>query len=179
MAPPKGKRNRARCPRCDATVAVTLNGALYPHICGEETIVCKGCRQEKSKDEYYRDRTRPRGRVAQCKECYKETAAKVTRMKPWRREQEVRCNASKRGLGWSLTREEFMSFWQKPCFYCGDEIQTVGLDRIDNSEGYSKENVVPCCGTCNAMKSALTQEDFIERCGRIATRANAAIAINE
>lgn len=64
-----------------------------------------------------------------------------------------------------------MSFWQKPCRFCGDAIQTVGLDRIDNRKGYTVSNVVACCRTCNSMKSGQTVAAFIARCRRIAERS--------
>lgn len=76
-------------------------------------------------------------------------------------------SAKKRDLPYRLTREQFMSFWQKPCTYCGDAIETVGLDRIDNAKGYVIGNVTPCCGTCNAMKSTQSMDEFLDRCRRI------------
>jgi hypothetical protein len=52
-----------------------------------------------------------------------------------------------------LTLEEFMLYWQKPCTYCGIEIKTVGIDRINSSIGYKIDNCVPCCTRCNFVKS--------------------------
>ena len=40
----------------------------------------------------------------------------------------------------------------KPCFYCGDT-NRVGCDRIDNSKGHTKDNVVPCCYDCNCARN--------------------------
>ncbi len=75
--------------------------------------------------------------------------------------------AKQRGLEFSLTKEQFESYWKKPCFYCGDKIETIGLDRIDNSKGYTLDNIVPCCKTCNNMKKDLSQEEFISQCKKI------------
>lgn len=59
------------------------------------------------------------------------------------------------------------------CEYCGKAIKRAKyrdsaptrngfLDRKDNSKGYSKENVVSCCSTCNDMKSKyLTYEEMV------------------
>ena len=47
-----------------------------------------------------------------------------------------------------------------------------GIDRIDSSSGYTIDNVVPCCWTCNRMKGDLTWEDFwihISRISRVAS----------
>ena len=58
--------------------------------------------------------------------------------------------------------EHFVSFWNKPCFYCGKEISTIGIDRVDNTKGYSVDNLVPCCTDCNKAKNALSQEQFLQ-----------------
>lgn len=76
-------------------------------------------------------------------------------------------NAKKSNRVFSLSLEEFSGFWQQPCFYCGGEILTVGIDRINNDIGYIKTNVVACCNTCNLMKRTLNQKDFIAQCRQI------------
>jgi len=75
--------------------------------------------------------------------------------------------ARDRGIEFSLTKEEFTEFWQQPCFYCGGEIATIGLDRVDSAKGYEKGNVVPCCTTCNYMKLDHTLDEFIEHCLKV------------
>jgi len=39
----------------------------------------------------------------------------------------------------------------KGCTYCGSK-DKVGLDRLDNTLGHTKNNVVPCCSRCNYLK---------------------------
>lgn len=41
----------------------------------------------------------------------------------------------------------------KPCIYCGDT-HRIGCDRIDNSKGHTKDNVVPCCYECNCARNS-------------------------
>lgn len=62
--------------------------------------------------------------------------------------------AKKRGIEWTITKEDFNKLKTLPCHYCGDEIITTGsgLDRMDNTRGYHLDNVVPCCNICNTMK---------------------------
>jgi len=74
-----------------------------------------------------------------------------------------------------LTKEEFVSLIQKPCFYCGSvgskywsnkyhthsEIIANGIDRMDNTRGYVLENCVPCCKRCNTAKNDMTLEEFV------------------
>ncbi len=39
-----------------------------------------------------------------------------------------------------------------PCVYCGDEGEPRGADRVDNSIGHTKANVVPACMSCNLAR---------------------------
>ena len=76
-------------------------------------------------------------------------------------------NAKKRELDFNLTIAEFALFWQKPCTYCGTEIHTIGLDRIDSDVGYSIENIVPCCSRCNEMKNNRSTNEWMDDMIRI------------
>lgn len=75
--------------------------------------------------------------------------------------------AKTRNINWSLTPEEFQSFWGQPCFYCNAEIETIGLDRINNTEGYCISNLRTCCTRCNQMKSNSPSDDFLKHIERI------------
>ena len=77
--------------------------------------------------------------------------------------------AKQRGFLFNITKETFNFFWQKPCYYCGDEIKTIGLDRIDNEKGYTKDNIVACCKHCNLAKRAQTPKEYIDRCRAVST----------
>jgi hypothetical protein len=44
----------------------------------------------------------------------------------------------------------------QPCHYCGGMLLDetgCGLDRRNNSIGYTIENVLPCCGVCNQIRN--------------------------
>ena len=83
-------------------------------------------------------------------------------------------SASSRGYDFLLTKEDFMKIIDKPCVYCGSEksmerkpnkgvnggFMYTGIDRIDNSKGYEKGNVVPCCWVCNRAKGTLSDKEF-------------------
>ena len=80
---------------------------------------------------------------------------------------EYKSNASKRGLTFNLTLEEFKQFWSGKCYYCGDKISSVGIDRRDSAKGYTENNLVCCCSICNSMKSNMSLKDFINKCKQI------------
>lgn len=69
----------------------------------------------------------------------------------------LKLQAKQYGLEVSLTFDEYAELISKSCFYCNDAMNTPsfgrGLDRIDNNRGYSIDNVLPCCTTCNQTRS--------------------------
>lgn len=81
-------------------------------------------------------------------------------------------NANNRNIDFSITFEEFMKYWKIDCFYCALPIETIGIDRIDNTKGYTVENIRACCAICNRMKMAQTEKDFIEQCKLIVNNSS-------
>lgn len=84
--------------------------------------------------------------------------------------------AKERSIEWDLTEEQFEEITQKDCYYCGAKPNNKsyhfqagaingsyiynGLDRVDNTKGYTINNVVPCCKICNMAKNNLTLQEF-------------------
>jgi hypothetical protein len=81
----------------------------------------------------------------------------------------------KRDYSFDLSKDEFKSIILSNCFYCGMSPNMTGLstkrkyttdfvyngvDRVDNTIGYTIENCVPCCKICNNSKSTLTLEGW-------------------
>ena len=89
-----------------------------------------------------------------------------------RKYKSYKYGAKSRGHDFELSIKQFEEYWQQPCSYCGDEIETIGLDRVDNKQGYNIENIVPCCFPCNRMKGTMDRDDFIGRCDKIANRGS-------
>lgn len=91
--------------------------------------------------------------------------------------------AKKKGRSFELTKEEFKALTKSPCTYCGTPPLTVksvkkatngtylynGVDRKDNSLGYTVANTQPCCGICNQAKHTLTEDQFLNWVDRIST----------
>lgn len=60
----------------------------------------------------------------------------------------------KKGQICDLTEEYLLkNIINKPCYYCRDTLEKRGCDRIDNSKGHTINNVLPCCNTCNSIRS--------------------------
>lgn len=88
------------------------------------------------------------------------------------------CAAERRGLIFDLTLTDFDLLTSQQCFYCGAtpvERQRYGgtawlngIDRSDNSVGYTLQNCVPCCWQCNRAKGVMSSDEFLEWVSRIA-----------
>jgi hypothetical protein len=67
----------------------------------------------------------------------------------------TRNGAERRGIVFDLTKEDFAKILEQPCAY-GDWVHGdrhhVGVDRMDNSIGYTGDNCVSCCGRHNSIK---------------------------
>ena len=81
-------------------------------------------------------------------------------------------SAKIRNYEFNISKEEFIKLWQKNCYYCGDSIETIGIDRVDNKKGYTINNIVSCCGRCNIMKNTMEKDEFIKHCNKIVTNFN-------
>jgi hypothetical protein len=73
-------------------------------------------------------------------------------------------NAIDRNLEFQLSRTNFSEIIKNKCYLCGKEPRVNhrnGIDRFNNSLGYTIENARPCCSTCNIMKNRYSYADMI------------------
>lgn len=83
-------------------------------------------------------------------------------------------NANNRNLEFLLTNDEFIRLISSNCHYCGSEPSNHfkkkyrkrelfynGIDRFDNSIGYSVENCRTCCKICNWAKGTMGGKEFL------------------
>lgn len=62
-----------------------------------------------------------------------------------------------------LTTKDYYNIIINKCNYCGLFPEgSNGIDRLDSSKSYFKQNCVSCCWTCNMMKNTNTSDDFIK-----------------
>ena len=90
-------------------------------------------------------------------------------------------NAKSRSYGFYLSKDQFKSITKQLCHYCGREPENIqkatarnngdyiynGIDRVDNSKGYSVFNCVACCSHCNYAKKDLSYDDFKKWIGEV------------
>ncbi|ELR14560.1 uncharacterized protein ACA1_077910 [Acanthamoeba castellanii str. Neff] len=74
--------------------------------------------------------------------------------------------AAKRNLVFELERSHFDELLGSPCYLCGVR-SAGGVDRTDNTVGYTVENAMPCCKTCNFLKGTLPLCDVLTRVDEI------------
>jgi len=133
-----------RCPRCKN--ADRLPGQGY----------CAECRNA-----HRRERYRAGGDDAR-------RASREASRKPAAKWSNYRSSARRRGIEWSLLRDEFVRVLTMPCHWCGGP--GGGVDRVSSQGGYVSANVVSCCGPCNRMKGVMPAGDWIDRCVSLAAR---------
>lgn len=177
-----------KCIDCNELKPATLE---YFYKCNQQknglTVYCKLCINKRTGN--YREKNRA-GINAQKREHYyvnkdelnrkhkiyretnKERIQKVRQEKhqqikhlPEQRFQDYKQASKRRKLDFGLTFEQFLEITKNECFYCGRmELGFSGIDRINNEQGYTNKNVVPCCRQCNYAKHAYTKEQFLEMC---------------
>lgn len=84
-------------------------------------------------------------------------------------------NAKNRNIEWLLPNKNFIELINGNCFYCGNNLSNLftwrykyevatlpfnGIDRVDNTIGYTPENCVTSCKRCNQAKNDMTFTEF-------------------
>lgn len=135
---------------------------------------CPKCQQEKLLTEFYKNKGKSDGLQAYCKKCWESYQCSTFHM----RYDRWKANAKHRGIEFTVTEPE-LEMTPKICYYTGvdltiksKEVNTISLDRLDNSKGYIPGNVVFCCEHINVMKSNLTHDQFVLLCQMVVNHKN-------
>lgn len=90
------------------------------------------------------------------------------KVNPRSRFTRYRAGAKHRGLVFEITQEEAYQLFKGDCHYCGTPPDPLsGIDRVNNDEGYTTNNVVSCCGYCNRMKNKYSEDHFTDHIAAI------------
>lgn len=119
----------------------------------------------------------PSGKISRCMDCQKfyNLGVNATRSR--------RTRAAPPDL--LMTHEQFLAWVrsaERKCAYCGLkeedvpkvgmktqiglDLQTLGIDRIDSTKGYSGDNIVLCCFACNKAKGNVFSSGEMEIIGK-------------
>ena len=123
----------------------------------------------------------------------RETIAQISTGQTWSRKapgvaarnrvlNEYQGAAKRRGHTWGLTEDDFDKLVSMDCFYCGispgrsavscgsyegSEFVCNGIDRKDNTFGYTLDNTVSCCKICNIAKNDMPLDKFLAWIARL------------
>lgn len=92
-----------------------------------------------------------------------------------RRYLSYKSRAARISVSFLFSETEFRQLTSAACFYCGTLPKARaeatkgtkmsyfynGLDRKQPKQGYTSENCVPCCWTCNKMKTDMSAGEFL------------------
>lgn len=94
-------------------------------------------------------------------------------------------NAKNKGHACNLSKDDFNLLLASKCHYCGESPSRIkrhnalrgefaynGIDRKDNSIGYTTNNVVTCCTQCNFRKSSTNYNEFVSWVAKVAKNMN-------
>lgn len=100
--------------------------------------------------------SREKRRLREASPAYRE-ARRLRLSSPAARFYDLRSYARECGREMSVSPETHAALLSiDSCSYCGGPLNPTGhgLDRVDSSQGYGLDNVVPCCRSCNTAKNS-------------------------
>jgi hypothetical protein len=148
--------------------------------------VCFKCKEESSYEFFFKHSQTPDGYHSWCKKCCTEGNIKSRNKQNSTIEGRARVfllnakrAALKRKQDFSLEIKDIVDFWNEQsqiCAYSGrqmtllaGQLNTVSIERINSSIGYTKDNTILVCQAINRMKSDFEFDDFYNFCRDVAT----------
>lgn len=104
-----------------------------------------------------------------CNKCDAKRNANYRFKKPWvTRINNIIRIAKVEGHRWYLPKIYAYHLISSPCYYCGQILENFnGIDRVDSSKEYTKDNCVSCCKYCNWAKNDLSISEFKNHINKI------------
>jgi hypothetical protein len=109
--------------------------------------ICVSCRSEKLKVKYLIDKERCKTKAQVRWEKYGKSKINYYAN---RRACYAKSDKIKQRTVCDYTKEELQAIMSLPCSYC--TYPSTGIDRINNAEGHTKINTIPCCFHCNTAR---------------------------
>jgi hypothetical protein len=131
--------------------------AMVKLIMAYKSKKCRHCGKRKKLDKFYKATLRKKNSVykvarVNCKPCHliltKGESIWRVRLQKYRRRAAI-CTLDVPFLKWAF---------KQPCQYCLRSGRDMSLDRAIPALGYTKDNSIPSCITCNQIKSDMSPE---------------------
>lgn len=103
-----------------------------------------------------------------CKHCINDLQREIAynkyhKLRKYRKIKSIyKSGAKVRNIPFNLSLDDVIKLIDSECYYCGD-LNSKGIDRIDNTKGYTKDNCVSCCKFCNIMKNTYTVKEVFKK----------------
>ena len=111
---------------------------------------------------------------AKCEEKRRENGKQKESNDRYRATEKYQLNAAisrmNNAVTCTLSKNDIYSLVKSPCFYCDTLCpanECHSIDRIDSNEGYTKENAIGACATCNFMKNNHNVFNFLQLCANV------------
>lgn len=119
---------------------------------------CSKCKLEKLFDNFYRllGCTTYSSWCKSCTQVYRSTSRSIF--------NRIKNQAKSRDLKFGLTEGQVGQLMAESCFISNCSKKVTGLDRVDNSEGYTIDNVRPSCLDHNKIKLDRSDQETYNLC---------------
>lgn len=144
--------------KCAGSARVLSTQNKYKEAGGK---TCKRCGEFKHLDSFSILPNPPYLR-AECRRCHN--------YKPARQYSLSKEKAQRSKTPFTLTMDQFLESWGKPCQYCEAEVKTVRLETLNMSLGFVHGNVVSSCRECQKFKNGMNHDEFISLCQKIVNK---------
>lgn len=142
------------CRQCDEPRPLTSFVEVRP---GQRRRTCTSCRKSADAARNPSRVARERADTARRKRELRQRGDNVVRFIL----EDSRKSDRKHKRSNDLTREWVAELIAQPCCYCGDTSLRMTLDRIDNTIGHFRSNVVPACIRCNYARGAMPYKAWL------------------
>ena len=148
---------------------------------------CSKCQKKLPISSFHKSKNIKNGLRAVCKKCaYKLYTLKSIHkclLKPNFIYKKLKNNSLIRNISFTLIEKDFINWYnsqEQKCYYCGRTLEEIrkdkrelgikylrlSIDRKNNKEGYTANNIALCCMRCNKIKSNYFTEQEMLKIGK-------------
>jgi len=116
---------------------------------------CKRCNEFKPLDNFSSLPNPPYYR-SECKRCHN--------FKPARFYNVYKEKSVKNSQEFKISMDYFLKYQDMECFYCGSSIKGIRIETKIFSVGFTDDNIISCCRSCQKFKSGNDHDNFLKMC---------------